>query len=104
MSAKILISSNDREDSGEDSNEDHITKKVHFKKTTKDAIENIVVDLSPKVVVSWSGIINEEDLVFVEGDILRSNVNGISTIDFSEHIKKWLVKNMETTIVVKLLG
>lgn len=51
-----------------------------------------------------SGIINDEDLVFVEGNILRSNVNGIPTIDFSDRIKKWLVKDMATTVVVKLLG
>ncbi|XP_016690808.1 uncharacterized protein [Gossypium hirsutum] len=79
----------------------------------------MVVDLSPKVGVSWKdkllrgkadgpslnfGIINEEDLVFVEGDILRSTVNGIPTINFSDQIKDWLVKDMETNIVVKLLG
>ncbi|KAA3485144.1 leucine-rich repeat receptor-like protein kinase PEPR2 [Gossypium australe] len=50
------------------------------------------------------GITNEEDLVFVEGDILRSTVNGIPTINFSDRIKDWLVKDMETTVVVKLLG
>ncbi|MBA0710716.1 hypothetical protein Golax_009985, partial [Gossypium laxum] len=47
------------------------------------------------------GIINEEDLVFVEGDILRSTVNGIPAINFSDQNKDWLVKDMETNIVVK---
>ncbi|MBA0753650.1 hypothetical protein Gogos_021601 [Gossypium gossypioides] len=79
----------------------------------------MVVDLSPKAGVPWKdkllrgkadgpslnfGIINEEDLVFVEGDILRSTVNGIPAINFSDQIKDWLVKDMETTVVVKLLG
>ncbi|MBA0742604.1 hypothetical protein Gogos_015644 [Gossypium gossypioides] len=55
---------------------------------TEDAVEDMVVDLSLKAV----------------GNILRSNVNGIPTIDFSDRIKKWLVKDMATTVVVKLLG
>ncbi|MBA0848212.1 hypothetical protein Goshw_029762 [Gossypium schwendimanii] len=88
MSSKILISSNDRGDNGGDSNEDHITKKVSFKETIEDTVKNMVVDLSLNIM----------------GDILRSNVNVIPTIDFSDRIKKWLVKDMETTVVVKLLG
>ncbi|MBA0732730.1 hypothetical protein Gogos_016802 [Gossypium gossypioides] len=47
---------------------------------------------------------NNLDLVFEDGDILRSNINGILAIDFSDRINKILVKEMESTMVVKLLG
>ncbi|MBA0653703.1 hypothetical protein Goklo_020846 [Gossypium klotzschianum] len=51
-----------------------------------------------------SDIMDSEDFVFSDGDILKSTVNGIPTIEFSNKIQNILVKNMETTIVVKLLG
>ncbi|KAK5772345.1 hypothetical protein PVK06_048630 [Gossypium arboreum] len=44
------------------------------------------------------------DLEFEDGDIFRSTVNGIPAIDFLKRIKRLLVKDMETTIVIKLLG
>ncbi|MBA0823675.1 hypothetical protein Goarm_020392, partial [Gossypium armourianum] len=44
------------------------------------------------------------DSDFEDGDILRSTVYGIPAIGFSDRIKKILVKDMETTVVVKLLG
>ncbi|KAK5786695.1 hypothetical protein PVK06_041338 [Gossypium arboreum] len=53
MSLEILIASSDRETSEGDFNKDRITKKVRFKEMTEDAIENMVVDLSYKAVVSW---------------------------------------------------
>ncbi|PPD68528.1 hypothetical protein GOBAR_DD34592 [Gossypium barbadense] len=83
MSSEILISSNDQGDNGGTPMKIHITKKGG------------ITDDPPL----GYGIINEEDLVFVEGDILRSNVNVISTIDFSDRLKKCLVKDMETTVV-----
>ncbi|MBA0750621.1 hypothetical protein Gogos_002027, partial [Gossypium gossypioides] len=46
----------------------------------------------------------DEDMDFEEGDILRSTINGIPAIEFSDRVKKILVKDMETTVVVKLLG
>ncbi|MBA0612787.1 hypothetical protein Godav_013347, partial [Gossypium davidsonii] len=44
------------------------------------------------------------DLKFEDGDILRSTLNKILAIDFSERFKRILVKDMETTVVFKLLG
>lgn len=49
-------------------------------------------------------ILGSKDLVFSEDDILKSTINGIPVIDFLECIQKLLVKGMETTVVVKLLG
>ncbi|KAH1113813.1 hypothetical protein J1N35_007191 [Gossypium stocksii] len=46
----------------------------------------------------------DKDLKFLEGDILRSIVNGILAIDFSEKIQQILFKEMEHTVVLKLLG
>ncbi|MFQ6628620.1 hypothetical protein Gotur_008315, partial [Gossypium turneri] len=44
------------------------------------------------------------DLKFEDGDILRSTLNKILAIDFSERFKRILVKDMVTTVVFKLLG
>ncbi|MBA0649905.1 hypothetical protein Goklo_017415 [Gossypium klotzschianum] len=82
----------------------------------------MVVDTAPVSKISWKDKLWERkgtgsldcsmisdgstdvDLKFEEGDILRSIINGIPTIDFSKRIKKVLVKDMETTAIVKLLG
>ncbi|MBA0581362.1 hypothetical protein Gorai_023543, partial [Gossypium raimondii] len=44
------------------------------------------------------------DLEFLEGDVKKSMVNDIPTIEFSERIQQIIFKGMETTIVLKLLG
>ncbi|KAG8486672.1 hypothetical protein CXB51_020076 [Gossypium anomalum] len=59
-------------------------------------------DLDKKGLVS-SGYSVDEDLEILEGDIHRSMVNGIPTIDFSERIQQILYKEMERTVVIKLL-
>lgn len=46
----------------------------------------------------------DEEFDFEDVDISRSIVNGILTIDFSEQIQKLLVKDMDSIVVVKLLG
>ncbi|MBA0644296.1 hypothetical protein Goklo_028477 [Gossypium klotzschianum] len=51
-----------------------------------------------------SGSISEEEIEFQEGDITRTTVNEISGINFSKKIKQILVRDMATTVVVKLLG
>ncbi|KAK5839365.1 hypothetical protein PVK06_008144 [Gossypium arboreum] len=60
------------------SSEDRITKKVRFKE--------------------------ENEFVLLEGDMVKSIVNRSLTINFSYHIKKILFKEMEKTVVLKLLG
>ncbi|MFQ6626511.1 hypothetical protein Gotur_005531 [Gossypium turneri] len=81
--------SDDRIGEGEDSTADRNTKKVWFKDGSDDSLANMVVDLVPK---------------FEDGDIRRSNLNGILAIDFSDRITKILIKGMEFTVVVKLFG
>ncbi|KAH1080301.1 hypothetical protein J1N35_020062 [Gossypium stocksii] len=106
----------DRIGVGDNSTTDHTTKKVRFKDRSEDALANMVVDASPASRVSWkdkllSGAISNPldgdtdfDLEFVEGNIRRSNLNGIPAIDFSEYINKILFKGIELMVVVKLLG
>ncbi|MBA0855214.1 hypothetical protein Goshw_010730, partial [Gossypium schwendimanii] len=44
------------------------------------------------------------DLKFEDGDILKSTLNKILAIDFSERFKRILVNDMETIVIFKLLG
>ncbi|KAK5794167.1 hypothetical protein PVK06_035376 [Gossypium arboreum] len=57
-----------------------IPKKVRFKDESLASLTNMVVDS------------------------FRSNLNGIPSIDFLDRINKILIKGMEFTVVVKLLG
>ncbi|MBA0845519.1 hypothetical protein Goarm_022752 [Gossypium armourianum] len=45
-----------------------------------------------------------ENFDFLEGDVKKIMVNGIPAIEFSERIQQILFKDMETTVVLKLLG
>ncbi|PPR90713.1 hypothetical protein GOBAR_AA29972 [Gossypium barbadense] len=51
-----------------------------------------------------SNVISDRDFVIEDDDIFRSSINGIPAIDFSERLRNFLVRDMETTVVVKLLG
>ncbi|MBA0701821.1 hypothetical protein Goari_026844 [Gossypium aridum] len=90
--------------------------------TGEDLDVNIVIDLTPMSGSSWkdmllkggsfesmtvfsgSDILDIEDFEFTEGDVVKSNVNDIPTINFSERIRHLLVKDIDTTMVVKFLG
>ncbi|MBA0626805.1 hypothetical protein Godav_004406 [Gossypium davidsonii] len=103
-------------------NDDRNTKKVRLKKTGEDLDVNIAIGLTPTSGSSWkemllkggsfesmtifsgSDILDIEDFEFTERDVVKSNVNGIPTINFSERIRHLLVKDVDTTMVVKLLG
>lgn len=45
-----------------------------------------------------------EDFEILDADILRLVVNGTPSIEFSDKINQILVKEMEITVVLKLLG
>ncbi|KAH1090953.1 hypothetical protein J1N35_018210 [Gossypium stocksii] len=47
---------------------------------------------------------NESDFELLEGDVSRSIVNGVQAIAFSDRIKDILFKEMELTVILKLLG
>ncbi|MBA0852206.1 hypothetical protein Goshw_002468 [Gossypium schwendimanii] len=67
---------------------------MSFKGLGEDMSVDMAVDLS----------LAPDDPDFMEEDIMRSIVNGMSVIDFFERIQQILVKDMVTTVVVKLLG
>ncbi|MBA0798027.1 hypothetical protein Gohar_008664 [Gossypium harknessii] len=46
----------------------------------------------------------EEDFEQLESDIVRSSINGIPSIHFSEWVNQLLIKDMARTVVIKLLG
>ncbi|MBA0734185.1 hypothetical protein Gogos_018128 [Gossypium gossypioides] len=80
-----------------------------------DRDSDMAVDLEPESILSWKdrllgcvegGYLNEDkdEIEFTDGDIIRSLVNEIPTIRFSNRVNKLLIKNMATTVVLKLLG
>ncbi|KAG8494117.1 hypothetical protein CXB51_011857 [Gossypium anomalum] len=108
---------------GSRSNSDRMTKKVRFKDGIGEEDAEMVEDSGSSPKISWkdkllgtnsggmdvgklgpSSLDADEDLEFLEGDIHRSVVNGIPSIDFSERIQNILVKEMELTVILKLLG
>ncbi|MBA0833782.1 hypothetical protein Goarm_006204, partial [Gossypium armourianum] len=105
--------SDDRIGEREDFTADCNTKKVRFKDGSDDSLANMVVNSSPISGFSWKdkllgGSISNSlngaanlNLEFEDGDIRRSNLNGIPAIEFSDHINKILIKGMELTVVVK---
>ncbi|KAK8600075.1 hypothetical protein V6N12_049934 [Hibiscus sabdariffa] len=48
--------------------------------------------------------VDDEEVLLLEGDVSRSNVNGMIYIQFSERVQALAVKNLEMTVVIKLLG
>ncbi|MFQ6626443.1 hypothetical protein Gotur_004576 [Gossypium turneri] len=90
-----------------------LLKKLSFKDLVSGVNNEMVVDFFPILEVSWrvkllgreapnSG--RDEDFEFLNGDVVRSMVNGIPVINFSERIQQILFREMATTVVVKLLG
>ncbi|PPR83849.1 hypothetical protein GOBAR_AA36863 [Gossypium barbadense] len=59
-------------------------------------------DLGRKI--SGSNIDEDDAFAFVEGDIMRSFVNSIPSIKFSERINQLLINDMAFIVVIKLLG
>ncbi|MBA0794236.1 hypothetical protein Gohar_018586 [Gossypium harknessii] len=45
----------------------------------------------------------DDDFEFCEGDIRKSAINGISSIEFLERVHQFLVRDMSTMVVLKLL-
>ncbi|KAK8996285.1 hypothetical protein V6N11_076525 [Hibiscus sabdariffa] len=49
-------------------------------------------------------IFDDEDVEILEGDVTRSRVDGIISIDFFDRVRSLAEKSMDQTLVVKLLG
>ncbi|KAK9018723.1 hypothetical protein V6N11_033770 [Hibiscus sabdariffa] len=48
--------------------------------------------------------VDDEEVLMLEGDVSRYSVNGLISIQFSERVQVLAVKNLEMTVVIKLLG
>ncbi|MBA0783742.1 hypothetical protein Gotri_001402 [Gossypium trilobum] len=68
----------------------------------------MAMDSFPTLEKSWMNKVlgqgafrsgNDEDFEFKEGDFVRTTVNGIPTISFSERVQQILVRDMVTTVV-----
>lgn len=102
------------DDSGDDGlSGDRDTKKVRFKGHSSIVEVDVAVDRTPVQGTSWRDKVlgrgaevtgSVEKIEFLVGDIVKSFVNGIPTISFSERIQQILVRDMASTVVVKLLG
>ncbi|MBA0580665.1 hypothetical protein Gorai_022874 [Gossypium raimondii] len=47
---------------------------------------------------------DDGDFELLYADVVRSSVNGIPSINFSERVNQILIKDMAYTVVIKLLG
>ncbi|KAA3480192.1 leucine-rich repeat receptor-like protein kinase PEPR2 [Gossypium australe] len=100
---------------------DQNTKKVRFKGAVDGEDTNMVVDFVQQPNISFQDKLlggsvvsdrdlegtfgkNEGDFELLEGDVNTSMVDGIPAIAFSDRIKDILFKEMELTVVLKLLG
>nr|KJB81348.1 hypothetical protein B456_013G140300 [Gossypium raimondii] len=85
---------------------DRNTKKVHFKDLDSGVENDMVVDSTPTLEISWRDKVlgrgapdsgRDEDFEFLDGNVVRTTVNGVSAINFSERIQRILFRNMATT-------
>ncbi|MBA0602818.1 hypothetical protein Gorai_002985, partial [Gossypium raimondii] len=88
---------------------DRNTKKVHFKDLDSGVENDMVVDSTPTLEISWRDKVlgrgapdsgRDEDFEFLDGNVVRTTVNGVSAINFSERIQRILFRNMATTILI----
>ncbi|MBA0725307.1 hypothetical protein Golax_021903 [Gossypium laxum] len=105
---------------GDNLPDDPNTKKVRFKESEDNPEEVMVVDPTPAPSLSWKDLLmgnkiieqkvdsgsqqSEEDFSLTEGDVKKSVINGIPSIEVSERVHQLLEKEMSTSVVLKLLG
>ncbi|KAK5772954.1 hypothetical protein PVK06_049256 [Gossypium arboreum] len=102
--------------SGDVSMEDLIPKKVRFREEGGIGSGEVLPNVPIKSTASWkdklvgissivgNGLKEKEDFELLDGDFYKSIVNGTPSIEFSKRINQILVKDMENTVVLKLLG
>ncbi|MBA0766809.1 hypothetical protein Gotri_015813 [Gossypium trilobum] len=91
--------------------EDLTPKKVRFGDKYDDVGKDMLIDSIVEPVLSWkdkllgqsskanrSGLEEGNDFNLMEGDIQKSIVNGIPSIDFSKRIHQFLIKDMENIV------
>ncbi|KAH1084179.1 hypothetical protein J1N35_023940 [Gossypium stocksii] len=69
----------------------------------KDRLMGLGLYSNEKTIVAI-GTEEDEDIELTEDDVERSTINGIPSIKFSDRINQILIKHMEFTVVIKLLG
>ncbi|PPD93498.1 hypothetical protein GOBAR_DD09564 [Gossypium barbadense] len=110
----------DRNGEGDNPLDDPNIKKVRFKELDISPEDVMVVDSTPTPTLSRNDLVlgksslelNEVSgdhfvdggFSLIEGDVKKSVANGIPFIDFSDREHQLLVKEMSTSVVLKLLG
>ncbi|MBA0664768.1 hypothetical protein Goklo_004720 [Gossypium klotzschianum] len=105
---------------GDNPPDDPNTKKVRFKESEDNPEEVMIVDPTPAPSLSWKDLLmgnkiieqkvdsgsqqSQEDFSLTEGDVKKSVINGIPSIEVSERVHQLLEKEMSTSVVLKLLG
>ncbi|KAH1091521.1 hypothetical protein J1N35_018778 [Gossypium stocksii] len=102
--------------------DDRETKKVKFKEGDGDRDVEMIEDLDSHSKISWKQMLlgkrackqgerlqfarndSAYEFDFLEGDVKKTMVNGIPTIELLEYIQQILFKDMKTTVVLKLFG
>lgn len=96
--------------------EDLIPKKVCFRDESNSMsfVEPVEKASIPKM--SWkeklvdgsscedNGLEEQDDFEILEGDIHKSLIHGTPSIKFPERINQILIRDMENTVIIKLLG
>ncbi|KAH1033308.1 hypothetical protein J1N35_045482 [Gossypium stocksii] len=122
----LLPQFDDRIDRDSHSCEDRTTKKMRFNDGIDETSADMAVDHEPPQLPSWKdkllggvpvsfevshnaasmGSDSESDgnFALLDDDMQTSIVNGVSAINFSNRVKEILFKEMELTVVIKLLG
>ncbi|PPD73539.1 hypothetical protein GOBAR_DD29535 [Gossypium barbadense] len=97
--------------------EDLIPKKFQFRDKDESVNKELLVDLTIEPITPWKnkligqssniegkGLEEKEEFELLEGDILKSVINGTPSVEFSNRIHQILIRDMENTVVLKLLG
>ncbi|MBA0599496.1 hypothetical protein Gorai_005713, partial [Gossypium raimondii] len=94
-----------------------IPKKIRFRDKDGDGGNDMVIDLKVEQTTSWknklvgqstkfdgNGLEEEEDFGLLEGEIQKSIMNAIPSIEFSDRIHQILIRDMENIVILKFLG
>ncbi|KAK5811561.1 hypothetical protein PVK06_026907 [Gossypium arboreum] len=97
--------------------EEMLPKKVRFRDKEEVTRNNMEIERPSAQPTSWGDMLvgqsskggangsNEKEAFdFLEGDILRSVVNGVPSITFSDRVHQFLLQGTDNTVVLKLLG
>ncbi|MBA0600179.1 hypothetical protein Gorai_006377 [Gossypium raimondii] len=117
-----MMNSMERESSDEGEPAKRLTKKVCIRETEGDtdvAMDSALITEKPLLwkdrlmrtrlqakgqTTTTNDISNEGEFELPETDVVRSSVNGIPSISFSEWVNQILINNMAHIMVIKLLG